>query len=825
MHISKVLGRPSPEYMERIESASQRLFVETQIPETAARQKLKDLPYFEGVDATAIDLLEKIFVYEPEERITAADALKHPFFTDFHDDTDEPVASTPFDATFEEIDTDVAGWAIECKKEVEEFAKTHSSLPSSPTHDPMTSVRAAERFRTFRQTQRTRPAVPVKFVFQNDPDREFTVEFAGDMDFNQCKAALLGGAQVGLYRLVHALRESGLLKDTSSPAVTANGDALRELITKTIAEEAASAAKGGDTGKDDREDWKGPVATFMAASGWDTAAWTTASYAGLLVRADGAARTAVPFDTVAIFAKQARVTCNYTSLSRHAGRRATLMFVTNVQPWQRAQERNDLIQQHWWLNALLALRQRGSYLNQRPHDQTYRRIWFEDQDIMERIMENQWAHSPANALLTAAGWVQNEAQACWELPMTARTPALLMRCTRLLEEVRAREGLLYMPTDDIFRPYPGGAVKFDGVNRTMLGAILCDKWEITKYIMSGTFGHGFKAKDLASGKEVFIKTFRSNADRKPGSRASFESRETAARKEIAALMHLSFESATMHESIVGNTMCFGTIVAPATKARGEMFFMETPDLCEGGELFDLVCPRTPPYIRPFAESGARRLFRQLANGVAHMHAHGCFHRDLKLENLVLTKNWDLMIMDYGYAKFSDEVSETISAEGRLRRVTTTTAVGTKQTNPPEVMLGRYDPGPFDVWSCACILFFLLAGDKLHIAKRGTNKYPGFSVFQFMTQPRANPDFPYLAGLLAGHNRDPATGVPYHTRFWREYGRGLDISAELVDLLNQMLDVDPARRITMHGILRHPWLQAEDGISDADFTAEMQSRLR
>jgi len=342
--------------------------------------------------------------------------------------------------------------------------------------------------------------------------------------------------------------------------------------------------------------------------------------------------------------------------------------------------------------------------------------------------------------------------------------------------------------------------------------------------MSGTFGHGFKAKDLATGKEVFIKTFRSNADRKVGSRASFESRESAARKEIAALMHLSFESATMHESIVGNTMCYGTVVAPATRAKGEMFFMETPDLCEGGELFDLVCPRTPPYIRPFTENGARRLFRQLANGVAHMHSHGCFHRDLKLENLVLTSNWDLMIMDYGYAKFSDEVDETISAEGRLRRVTTTTAVGTKQTNPPEVLLGRYDPAPFDVWSCACILFFLLAGDKLHIAKRGTNRYPGFSVFQFMTQARPNPDFPHLANLLAGHNRDPATGVPYHTRFWREYGRGLNLGPELIDLLNRMLDVDPARRITMAEVLKHPWLQLEDGISDDAFRAEMESRL-
>jgi serine/threonine protein kinase len=65
------------------------------------------------------------------------------------------------------------------------------------------------------------------------------------------------------------------------------------------------------------------------------------------------------------------------------------------------------------------------------------------------------------------------------------------------------------------------------------------------------------------------------------------------------------------------------------------FFLQSPELCEAGELFDFVCPKKKPYVRPFPEHMARRMFRQIASGVNHMHRTGCYHRDLKLENLVV----------------------------------------------------------------------------------------------------------------------------------------------------------------------------------------------
>lgn len=53
--------------------------------------RLGSHPYFTHVDGDALDLLEKIFVYEPDKRLTAEKALEHPFFKDFHDKRNKSV--------------------------------------------------------------------------------------------------------------------------------------------------------------------------------------------------------------------------------------------------------------------------------------------------------------------------------------------------------------------------------------------------------------------------------------------------------------------------------------------------------------------------------------------------------------------------------------------------------------------------------------------------------------------------------------------------------------------------------------------------------------
>lgn len=56
-----------------------------------------------------MDLLEKMLVLDPEGRITAAQALTHPYFANFHDPDDEPV-SKPLDQSFESQELAIVEW-------------------------------------------------------------------------------------------------------------------------------------------------------------------------------------------------------------------------------------------------------------------------------------------------------------------------------------------------------------------------------------------------------------------------------------------------------------------------------------------------------------------------------------------------------------------------------------------------------------------------------------------------------------------------------------------------------------------------------------------
>ena len=60
----------------------------------------------------AIDLLERMLVFDPKKRITATEALAHEYLAPYHDPSDEPMAKEKFDWSFNDADLPVDTWKI-----------------------------------------------------------------------------------------------------------------------------------------------------------------------------------------------------------------------------------------------------------------------------------------------------------------------------------------------------------------------------------------------------------------------------------------------------------------------------------------------------------------------------------------------------------------------------------------------------------------------------------------------------------------------------------------------------------------------------------------
>ncbi|CAD5121619.1 unnamed protein product [Dimorphilus gyrociliatus] len=108
-----------------------------------------------------------------------------------------------------------------------------------------------------------------------------------------------------------------------------------------------------------------------------------------------------------------------------------------------------------------------------------------------------------------------------------------------------------------------------------------------------------------------------------------------------------------------------------------------------------------------SERNACRWFRQTISAVGYMHALDIAHRDLKLENLLLNKTWDIIVCDFGFVK--DDCKSLSS-----------TFCGSKSYAAPEILLGNpYLPKKADVWALGVILYIFITGQMPFSEAKGT----------------------------------------------------------------------------------------------------------
>uniref|UniRef100_A0A8C1DKU7 Serine/threonine-protein kinase PLK4 n=2 Tax=Cyprinus carpio TaxID=7962 RepID=A0A8C1DKU7_CYPCA len=176
------------------------------------------------------------------------------------------------------------------------------------------------------------------------------------------------------------------------------------------------------------------------------------------------------------------------------------------------------------------------------------------------------------------------------------------------------------------------------------------------------------------------------------------------------------------------------------------------EMCHNGEMSRYLKERK----KPFTEEDARHFMHQIVKGMLYLHTHGIMHRDLTLSNLLLTTSMNIKIADFGLA-----------TQLKLPSEKHFTMCGTPNYISPEVATRSAHGLESDVWSLGCMFYAFL-----------TSRPP----FDTDTVKHT------LNKVVLGDYQ-----MPTH------------ISAEAQDLIQQLLQKNPALRPSLSAVLDHPFM--------------------
>lgn len=330
------------------------------------------------------------------------------------------------------------------------------------------------------------------------------------------------------------------------------------------------------------------------------------------------------------------------------------------------------------------------------------------------------------------------------------------------------------------------------------GDIILDRYRIISTLGEGTFGKVVKVKDLDGNRVIALKIIK-----------NVEKYREAAKLEINVLRKL------YNKDPYGIYQCVQMIE----------WFDFYGHICIAFEIlglsvFDFM--KENQYL-PYPIEQVRHIGYQLCRSVCFMHENKLTHTDLKPENILfvcsdsdlrynskkmrnvrLLRNSEIRLIDFGSATFDHEHHSTV--------------VSTRHYRAPEILLELGWWQPCDVWSIGCILFELYMGFTLfqthdnreHLAmmERILGPIP-FKMAQ-MTKTK----YFYRGKLDWDDKSSAAKYVRDNCKPLRRYLSSFDTSqAQLFDLIRQMLEYSPNKRISLKQALKHPFFEKEARLVD------------
>ncbi|KAJ3546467.1 hypothetical protein NM208_g1981 [Fusarium decemcellulare] len=308
-----------------------------------------------------------------------------------------------------------------------------------------------------------------------------------------------------------------------------------------------------------------------------------------------------------------------------------------------------------------------------------------------------------------------------------------------------------------------------------------DDYQRIEKVGEGTYGVVYKARDLAhGGRIVAMKKIRLETED--------EGVPSTAIREISVLREMNHANVVKLLNIVhdGSHKLFLVLEFLDLDLKK---YMDGLPVSDGGRGKPLPSGSSD-FVRTLGlgEEVVRKFTLQLVEGIRYCHSHRVLHRDLKPQNLLIDKDGNLKLTDFGLARAIGVPLRTYTHE-----------VVTLWYRAPEILLGgrQYSTG-VDMWSVGCIFAEMCTRKPLFAGDSEIDEI--FKIFQILGTPDEDvwpevtsyPDF-----------------KPSFPRWKRDFSRALcpSLDDDGLDLLDLMLVYDPAHRISAKQARNHPYFDA------------------